>query len=53
MAPPLSSKVYVDGVYIPAALIVIGTAIVKRDWVVYSVALALALGTWKFFQLSK
>ncbi|KAL5877854.1 NADH-cytochrome b5 reductase, variant 2 [Pyricularia oryzae] len=51
MAPPLSSKVYVDGVYIPAALIVIGTAIVKRDWVVYSVALALALGTWKFFQL--
>jgi len=37
------SKQARDGIYIPAALIVLGCAIVKMDWVPYAVALALGL----------
>lgn len=42
------SKKYVDGIYIPAGLLVFGTFIMKRDWVPYAIALAAALGAWKF-----
>lgn len=42
------SKKYVDGIYIPAGLLVFGTFIMKRDWVPYAIALAIALGAWKF-----
>ncbi|KAJ4419325.1 NADH-cytochrome b5 reductase [Gnomoniopsis sp. IMI 355080] len=47
---PLSSKKYVDGIYIPAGLIVLGTAIVKREWLPYAVVLAIALGAIKFLR---
>jgi cytochrome-b5 reductase len=43
------SKQYIDGVYIPSALIIVGTLIVKRAWLPYAVALALALGAWKVY----
>lgn len=47
-APSLSSRQYIDGIYIPAGLLVVGTFIVKREWLPYAVALALALGAFKF-----
>lgn len=53
MADSLTSRKYFDSVYIPVGLIVIGTFIVKREWAPYSIALALALGGWKFQSLRK
>lgn len=50
---PLTSKKYVDGIYIPAGLIVLGTAIVKREWLPYAVVLAIALGAIKFLRTRK
>lgn len=47
---PLTSKRYVDGIYIPAGLLVLGTAITKREWLPYAVILALALGIFKFIR---
>ncbi|EPY49942.1 cytochrome b5 reductase [Schizosaccharomyces cryophilus OY26] len=38
------------GVYIPAFLIVFGTFVVKREWMGYSILLALALGFHKFWR---
>ena len=35
------------GIYIPAALLVFGTAIVKMEWIWYSVALAIGLAVLK------
>ncbi|CAJ2506180.1 Uu.00g003100.m01.CDS01 [Anthostomella pinea] len=46
---PLTSKRYIDGIYIPAALLVFGTFIVKRDWVPYAALVAITLGMWKYF----
>lgn len=43
----------INGVYIPAALIVIGTTIIKSDWVPYAAAVATALGAWKLMGNSK
>ena len=40
---------YINGVYIPSALLIVGTAIVKRDWITYAAALAVILGAWKVF----
>lgn len=51
MSESLASRKYFDAVYIPVGLIIVGTLIVKREWAPYSVALALALGSWKFFSL--
>ncbi|KAG9236996.1 hypothetical protein BJ875DRAFT_191256 [Amylocarpus encephaloides] len=42
-----TSKAMVDGVYIPSGLLIFGCAIVKREWLPYAVALALALGSYK------
>jgi len=47
------SKQARDGIYIPAALIVLGCAIVKMDWVPYAVALALGLVGLKLWRNSK
>ncbi|KAK6865568.1 NADH-cytochrome b5 reductase 1 [Apiospora arundinis] len=44
----LGSSRNINGIYIPAGLLVFGTFIVKREWVPYAVLLALALGAWKF-----
>ncbi|KAK3942378.1 hypothetical protein QBC46DRAFT_457567 [Diplogelasinospora grovesii] len=46
---PLTSKRYIDGIYIPAGLLVFGTVIVKREWTIYAALLAVALGFLKFF----
>ena len=50
-APPAQnqylSKKYIDGVYIPSGLLIVGCLIVKREWVPYAVVLALVLGGYK------
>ena len=43
------SPQYINGVYIPSALLIVGTAIVKKEWVVYAVAVAIMLGAWKVY----
>lgn len=40
---------YIDYVYIPGALLVVGTLIVKREWAPYSILLALVLGAYNFW----
>lgn len=49
----LTSKTYVDGIYIPAGLLVFGTFIVKKEWLPYAVALSLALAVFKFWRIRK
>jgi cytochrome-b5 reductase len=44
---------YVHGVYIPSALLLVGTYIVKSEWLPYAAALALVLGGYKFFSSRK
>lgn len=46
----LFARHLIDYVYVPAALLVVGTLVVKREWTPYSIALALAFGTYNFFQ---
>lgn len=47
---PLSSKKYVDGIYIPAGLLVVGVAIVKREWLPYAVLVTIVLSAIKFWR---
>jgi cytochrome-b5 reductase len=49
---PLLTKAYVDGIYIPSGLLVVGTLIVKREWVPYAILLALVLGGYKVWSNS-
>ena len=50
---PLTSKKYIDGIYIPAGLLVFGTYIVKKEWLPYAIALTLALSVIKFLRTRK
>jgi NO-binding membrane sensor protein with MHYT domain len=43
------SRVYIDYVYVPAALLIFGTLIVKKEWAPYSALLAVALGAYNFW----
>ena len=45
----LWARQYIDYIYVPAALLVVGTAIVKIDWTPYAAALAVALGVWNYY----
>lgn len=45
----LFASQYVQGVYIPSALLIAGTAIVKKEWLPFAAALAVILGGWKVF----
>ncbi|KAI1467153.1 ferredoxin reductase-like protein [Daldinia caldariorum] len=47
---PLSSKAYIDGIYIPAGLLVLGTFIVKKEWTPAAALVAIALGFLKYFR---
>ncbi|KAL5433175.1 NADH-cytochrome b5 reductase [Paraphaeosphaeria minitans] len=40
---------HVQGVYIPSALLLVGTAIVKKEWLPFAAALAVMLGGWKVY----
>jgi cytochrome-b5 reductase len=40
---------YIHGVYIPSALLLFGTYIVRSEWMPYAVGLAILLGSWKVY----
>ncbi|KAF2398057.1 NADH-cytochrome b5 reductase 1 [Trichodelitschia bisporula] len=40
---------YVQGIYIPSALLIFGIYIIKSEWLPYAVAVAVALGSWKVY----
>ncbi|KAL1627705.1 NADH-cytochrome b5 reductase [Neofusicoccum ribis] len=40
---------YVHGVYIPSALLIVGTAIVKKEWVPFALVISALLGGWKVY----
>lgn len=52
-ATAMVSRKYLDGIFIPISLLVVGTLIVKREWTPYAALLAVALGTWKFLGMRK
>ena len=39
----------INGVYIPSALIIVGIAIVKKDWLPYALIVVSLLGGYKVF----
>ncbi|KAG9243080.1 hypothetical protein BJ878DRAFT_543644 [Calycina marina] len=45
------SKKYIDGIYIPSGLLVVGCLLVKKEWLPYAVLLAAALGGFKMFRV--
>lgn len=47
------SRVYIDYVYAPAALLIVGTLIVKKEWAPYSALLALLFGAYNFWNFRK
>ena len=55
MATPHQAKTsflspqYINGIYIPSGLLIVGVAIIKKEWLPYALAVALALGSWKIY----
>ncbi|KAA6411386.1 MAG: NADH-cytochrome b5 reductase 1 [Lasallia pustulata] len=49
------SPQYINGLYIPSGLLLVGVAIVKIEWLPYAAGVALILSAWKIFnnQLKK
>ncbi|MCJ1223369.1 NADH-cytochrome b5 reductase [Toensbergia leucococca] len=43
------SQQYINGVYIPSGLLLVGVGIVKREWLPYAVVVAVLLGAWKVY----
>lgn len=43
------SPQYIHGIYIPSGLLLVGIAIVKKEWLPYAVAVAIVLGSWKIY----
>jgi cytochrome-b5 reductase len=54
MAPvraSLLSKPYVNYVYIPSGLLLVGAAICKIEWLPYAFVLTIALASWQFYDI--
>ena len=47
------ARQYIDYVYVPGFLLILGTAIVKWDWLVFAVPLALVLGGYNVWSFRK
>ena len=45
----MSSKEFINGVVIPSVLVLVGTAIVKKEWLPFAVAFVGILGAYKVF----
>ena len=48
-ATSLLSPQFINGVYIPSALLILGVGIVKFEWLPYAIAVSLVLGAWKIY----
>ena len=49
----LLSPQFINGVYIPSALLLVGCAIVKIDLLPFAIAVVLGLGGWKIYAASE
>lgn len=47
------SPQYVTGVYIPSALLLVGVAIAKKEWLPFAVIIAALLGGYRFYSSRK
>lgn len=47
------SRQYVNFIYVPGALLLVGTAIINKQWIPYAAALAGVLGAWQYFDMRK
>ena len=45
------AKPYVNGIYIPCGLLLVGCAIIKAEWLSYAAGLVILLGAWKFYDM--
>ena len=45
------TKSYVNFIYIPSGLLLVGCAITKPEWLPYAAALAVALGSWQYYDM--
>ncbi|KAL6716787.1 NADH-cytochrome b5 reductase [Lecanora helva] len=45
----LLSPQFINGVYIPSALLTVGVAIAKTEWLPFAIAISLLLGGWKVY----
>ena len=52
-ASSLLAPEYLHGIYIPSALLLIGTTIVKREWLPFAALFAAAAGAWKVYGKSE
>ena len=50
---PFLAPSYVNGIYIPTGLLLFGVYIVKKDWLPYAAALAVALASLQIFNNCK
>ena len=48
-ASSLLSPQFINGVYIPSGLLILGVGIVKFEWLPIAVAVSLVLGAWKVY----
>ena len=45
----LLSPQFINGVYIPSGLLILGVGIIKFEWLPFAVAVSLVLGAWKIY----
>ena len=48
-ATSLLSSQFINGVYIPSGLLLLGVGIVKFEWLPFAIAVSLVLGAWKIY----
>ena len=45
----LLSSQFINGVYIPSGLLILGVGIVRFEWLPFAIAVSLVLGAWKIY----
>lgn len=46
---PIFAPQYIHGVYIPSVLLLLGTTIVKKEWLPFAALFAVAFGGWRIY----
>lgn len=49
----LLSPQFVNSVYIPSGLLLVGVGFIKPQWLPYAIALSLVLGAWRIYSVGK
>ena len=48
-ATSLLSPQFINGVYIPSGLLILGVGVAKLEWLPFALAVSLILGAWKIY----